>query len=138
MSARIQCAFVFLFDGIGRMYVVENSRGELSAPGGKRESVDATIFDTARREFREETSSDLPEGDYHSFSWTDDTYDTWVYHKTVSDDVAKSLHVGKVTDVDGSEMDARWGLLSARDTRWRNHIRTALRIRLMIQREISQ
>ena len=66
-KARKESAFAFLFSG-DQLYVLRNKKNILGVPGGKRETSgrkkDETLFDTMRREFREEVGIDMPAGKY--------------------------------------------------------------------------
>ncbi len=126
---RKQSAFVFLFRPSGEIYAVCNRRGELGAPGGKRDPEDSSIWATARREFAEETGGVVPTGIYPHFEWGDPHHSVRIYYREVSEDAAAALPTGAAPDPEGDEVEVLWADCRegpARE-RFRPHLRVALR-----------
>ena len=123
-----QSAFVFLF-WEGEVYAVRDTAGKIGVPGGKRDPGDATIWRTLQREFREETGGALPAGAFPHFEWGDARHTIRVYHRLLTREEARALHVGEVADPGGSEAETLWAAWEgmAREG-FRPHIARALKL----------
>lgn len=121
-----QSAFVFLFHNT-KIYAVRNRGGKLGVPGGKRDPDDRSIWNTAGREFREESGSPLPGGIFHYFEWGTPRHSIRIYYRRLDSAAASALPLGPSSDPDGEEVETLWaawesGDKSAQRADFRPHI----------------
>lgn len=159
-----QSAFVLLFSYIGddvprgnsagfvarvtpslqkvlRMYTLRHVSGAYGAPGGKREKTDADLWETASREFKEETGGTLPpqpspsqgaaikgkpDGRYRHIEWGDDYHIIKVFYRVLTAEEAQLLPIGPLDDPDCDELEALWHDPRRKDKRFRYHIEKAI------------
>lgn len=121
-----EAAFVVLIRPDGRYYCVENRKGNIGVPGGKREAtLDKRLWHTAKREFEEETGAPLVTSEplpYIQFSQSH--YLCRFYYAQISEAWAASLPCGRVQDPAGTEQRVFWG--TPPPDRMRDHVRAGL------------
>jgi len=120
-----EAAFVVLFRPDGRLYCVENNKGQVGVPGGKREfDRDARLWHTAQREFEEETGGPLCLGELPYIQFAEAHYLCRFYYARISATLAACLPVGRVHDPAGTEQHVFWG--TPAPDNMRAHVRAGL------------
>jgi 8-oxo-dGTP pyrophosphatase MutT (NUDIX family) len=121
--------FVFLTNPNMGLYSLINRQGQFGVPGGKMDASDRGIWESAHREFFEETGGQMPLGHYDHFEWGDGHHTIRVYYRSLTDIEARSLPVGPSPDPEGSEVEIVWVSVNKHNVfKYRNHLQKALRI----------
>lgn len=122
----------------GSLYCTKNRKGEIGVPGGKREPMDSSMFETLRREFTEETGRTLPIKDYKYFEWGDLGHSIRIYHHTINEDDMDLLYIGPINNPGCKEVETLWvAATECHDEthKWRWHIQQGLKYHLIAAKD---
>lgn len=118
-----------------RVFSVRNRKGEWGLPGGKRDmDDDQSLFQTASREFSEETGHALPKMRFHHVQWGDDHHVIRLYYAWVAPEQAEGMEelltTGSTPDKERSEVETAWksGHWLVESKRCRAHIVKGLQL----------